>query len=82
MASAKVRTLDQAISEVEKIMNKYDFPYQKVDGFYTGSDNWYVNVTTNCEDDDLYDKIYTRCGMMNEERCLKDLTVFLDDTIS
>lgn len=27
--------------------------------------------------EDVYDKVYTRCGFMNEERCLKDLTVSL-----
>lgn len=77
MASAKVKTLSQAIIEVKKIMDKFNFPYQNVFGHFTLDDNWQVDVATDCEDDDLYDKIYTRCGFLNEERCEKDLTVFL-----
>lgn len=79
MASAKVKTLSQAIVEVKKILGKYKFPYSNVFGHYTNSDDWEVDVVTDCEDEDLYDKVYTRCGFLNEERCIKDLTVFLDD---
>lgn len=79
MASIKVKTLTEAIAEVKKIMDKYNFPYQNVFGHYTNTDDWEVDVVTNCEDDDLYDIIYTRCGFLNEERCERDLTVFLDD---
>jgi len=79
MASAKVKTLTQAMVEVKKIMEKYRFPYQNVFGHYTNDDNWEIDVVSDCEDDDLYDKVYTRCGFLNEERCERDLTVFLDD---
>lgn len=79
MASAKVKTLTQATVEVKKIMDKYNFPYQNVFSHYTEDDNWEVDVTTDCDDESLYDKVYTRCGFLNEERCEKDLTVSLDD---
>lgn len=45
---------------------------------YTIDGNWEVVANTDCEDDDVYDKVYTRCDFMNEERCLKDLTVSLE----
>lgn len=79
MASVKVKTLSQAIVEVKKIMDKYKFPYQNVFGRYTESEDWEVDVVSSCDDEDLYDKVYTRCGFLNEERCIKDLTVFLND---
>lgn len=79
MTSVKVKTLSQSIVEVKKIMDKLHFPYQNVFGHYTDTDDWEVAVVSNCEDDDLYDKVYTRCGFLNDERCEKELTVFLDD---
>lgn len=80
MASKKVKTLTEAVTEVKKIMNKYKFPYDNVFGHYDDNgEDWVVDVATNCEDDDLYDKVYTRCGFLNDERCEKKLTVFLND---
>lgn len=77
MASKKVKTLEEAHEEVLKICKKYNMNVLSSTTSYTRDDNWEVVVNTDCEDDDVYDKVYTRCGFMNEERCLKDLTVSL-----
>lgn len=39
-----------------------------------------IDISTDCEDDDIYDKVYTRCGFINEERLPDaDLTVNLNE---
>ena len=29
---------------------------------------YWIDISTDCEDDDIYDKVYTRCGFINKER--------------
>lgn len=78
MASAKVRTLEQAAEEVKKICQKYGMSILDIESSLDTQENWVVTVKTTCDNDDIYDLVYTRCGFMIEERCCTDLTVFLE----
>lgn len=78
MASKKVKTLEEAHEEVLNICKKYNMNVLDSSVSYTKNGDWQVLVHTDCDDDEVYDKVYTRCGFMNEERCLKDLTVSLE----
>ncbi len=78
MASAKIKTLERAEEEVKKICQKYGMSILDIESSLDTQEKWVVVVKTTCDNDDIYDLVYTRCGFMIEERCCTDLTVFLE----
>lgn len=76
MSSSKITTLEKAKSEVLKICDKYKVVAISCEEKET-PDTMEFYLTIDTEDEEVFDKIYTRCGFLNEERCTKDLSVTL-----
>lgn len=81
MASKKVTALVEAREEVLNICKKYDMNVLECYASFTKDNNWNIYIKTDCEDEETFDKVYTRCGFLNEERCIKDLSVSLDELL-
>lgn len=78
MSSSKITTLEKAKSEVLKICDKYKVTVLSCVERET-PDTIEFDLVIDTEDEDIFDKIYTRCGFLNEERCVKDLSVALSE---
>lgn len=73
MASAKIRDIEKCKEEVLGISSKE----VQLDDLHK---EYVIDISTDCENDDIYDKVYTRCGFINEERLPDvDLTVNLNE---
>ena len=84
MASAKIRDIEKCKEEVLGICSKYQLNVLDVTSKEVQLDDlnkqYVIDISTDCEDDDIYDKVYTRCGFVNEERLPDaDLTVNLNE---
>lgn len=84
MASAKIRNIEKCKEEVLGICSKYQLNVLDVSSKEIQLDDlhkeYVIDISTDCKDDDIYDKVYTRCGFINEERLLDvDLTVNLNE---
>lgn len=84
MASAKIRNIEKCKEEVLGICSKYQLNVLDVSSKEVQLDDlhkeYVIDISTDCKDDDIYDKVYTRCGFINEEHLLDaDLTVNLNE---
>lgn len=81
MANKKINTLVEVKEEVLKICKKYNMNVLECSASFTKDNNWDIYIKTDCEDDETFDKVYTRCGYLDDERCVKDLSVSLDELL-
>ena len=84
MASAKIRDIEKCKEAVLDICKKYELNVMDISAKEIRLDDLYkqyvIDISTDCEDDDIYDKVYTRCGFINDERLPDaDLTVNLNE---
>ena len=84
MASAKIRDIEKCKEAVLDICSKYQLNVLDISSKEVQLDDlhkeYVIDISTDCENDDIYDKVYTRCGFINEERLLDaDLTVNLNE---
>ena len=84
MASAKIRNIEKCKEEVLGICFKYQLNVLDISSKEIQLDDlhkeYVIDISTDCEDDDIYDKVYTRCAFINEEHLLNaDLTVNLNE---
>lgn len=84
MASAKIRNIEKCKEEVLGICSKYQLNVLDISSKEIQLDDlhneYVIDISTDCKDDDIYDKVYTRCGFINEERLPDaDLTVNLNE---
>ena len=84
MASAKIRDIETCKEAVLGICSKYKLNVLDITSREVQLNDLYkqywIDISTDCEDDDIYDKVYTRCGFINEERLPDaDLTVNLNE---
>lgn len=84
MASAKIRDIEKCKEAVLDICSKYKLNVLDITSREVQLNDLYkqywIDISTDCEDDDIYDKVYTRCGFINEERLPDaDLTVNLNE---
>ena len=84
MASAKIRNIEKCKEEVLGICSKYQLNVLDISSkevqLYDLHKEYVIDISTDCKDDDIYDKVYTRCGFINEERLPDvDLTVNLNE---
>ena len=72
MASAKIRNIEKCKEEVLGICSKYKLNVLDITSREVQLNDLYkqywIDISTDCEDDDTYDKVYTRCGFLNDER--------------
>lgn len=73
MASAKIRDIEKCKEAVLDICSKYKLNVLDITSSEVQLNDLYkqywIDISTDCEDDDIYDKVYTRCGFFNKE-CL------------
>lgn len=84
MESAKIRNIEKCKEEVLGICSKYQLNVLDISSKEIQLDDlhkeYVIDISTDCGDDDIYDKVYTRCGFINEERLLDaDLIVNLNE---
>ena len=84
MASAKIRNIEKCKEEVLGICSKYQLNVLDISSkevqLYDLHKEYVIDISTDCKNDDIYDKVYTRCGFINEERLPDvDLTVNLNE---
>ena len=84
MAAAKIRNIEKCKEAVLDICSKYKLNVLDITSREVQLNDLYkqywIDISTDCEDDDIYDKVYTRCGFINEERLPDaDLTVNLNE---
>ena len=84
MASAKIRNIEKCKEEVLGICSKYQLNVLDISSKDIQIDDlhkeYVIDISTDCKDDNIYDKVYTRCGFINEERLPDvDLTVNLNE---
>ena len=84
MASAKIRDIEKCKEAVLDICSKYKLNVLDITSREVQLDDLYkqywIDISTDCENDDIYDKVYTRCGFLNDERLPDtDLTVNLNE---
>lgn len=72
MASAKIRNIEKCKEEVLGICSKYQLNVLDISSKEIQLDDlnkqYVIDISTDCEDDDIYDKVYTRCGFLSDER--------------
>ena len=72
MASAKIRDIEKCKEAVLDICSKYKLNVLDITSKEIQLDDlnkqYVIDISTDCEDDDIYDKVYTRCGFLNDER--------------
>ena len=72
MASAKIRDIETCKEAVLGICSKYKLNVLDITSREVQLNDLYkqywIDISTDCEDDDIYDKVYTRCGFLNDER--------------
>ena len=72
MASAKIRDIETCKEAVLDICSKYKLNVLEITSREVQLNDLYkqywIDISTDCEDDDIYDKVYTRCGFINKER--------------
>ena len=72
MASAKIRDIETCKEAVLGICSKYKLNVLDITSREVQLNDLYkqywIDISTDCEDDDIYDKVYTRCGFINKER--------------
>ena len=72
MASAKIRDIEKCKEAVLDICSKYKLNVLDITSREVQLNDLYkqywIDISTDCEDDDTYDKVYTRCGFLNDER--------------
>lgn len=72
MASAKIRDIEKCKEEVLDICSKYKLNVLDITSREVQLNDLYkqywIDISTDCEDDNIYDKVYTRCGFLNDER--------------
>ena len=72
MASAKIRNIEKCKEEVLGICSKYQLNVLDISSKEIQLDDlnkqYMIDISTDCENDDIYDKVYTRCGFLNDER--------------
>lgn len=72
MASAKIRNIEKCKEEVLGICSKYKLNVLDITSSEVQLNNLYkqywINISTDCEDEDIYDKVYKRCGFLNGKR--------------
>lgn len=73
MASAKIRDIETCKEAVLSICAKYKLNVLDITSREVQLNDLYkqywIDISTDCEDDDIYNKVYTRCGFLNDE-CL------------
>ena len=84
MASAKIQDIEKCKEAVLGICSKYELNVLDISTQEVKIDDlnkqYVIDISTDCEDDDIYDKVYTRCGFLNDERLPDaDLTVNLNE---
>ena len=84
MASAKIRNIEKCKEEVLGICSKYQLNVLDISSKEIQLDDlhkeYVIDISTDCKYDNIYDKVYTRCGFINEERLPDvDLTVNLNE---
>ena len=84
MASAKIRNIEKCKEEVLGICSKYQLNVLDISSKEIQLDDlnkqYVIDISTDCENDEIYDKVYTRCEFINEERLPDaDLTVNLNE---
>lgn len=72
MASAKIRDIEKCKEAVLDICSKYKLNVLDITSREVQLNDLYkqywIDISTDCENDDIYDKVYTRCGFLNDER--------------
>ena len=72
MASAKIRDIETCKEAVLDICSKYKLNVLDITSREVQLNDLYkqywIDISTDCEDDDIYDKVYTRCGFLSAER--------------
>ena len=72
MASAKIRDIEKCKEAVLDICSKYKLNVLDITSREVQLDDlnkqYVIDISTDCEDDNIYDKVYTRCGFLNDER--------------
>ena len=72
MASAKIRDIEKCKEAVLDICSKYQLNVLDITSREVQLNDLYkqywIDISTDCEDDNIYDKVYTRCGFLNDER--------------
>ena len=72
MASAKIRDIETCKKAVLGICSKYKLNVLDITSREVQLNDLYkqywIDISTDCEDNDIYDKVYTRCGFLNDER--------------
>ena len=72
MASAKIRDIETCKEAVLGICSKYKLNVLDITSREVQLNDLYkqywIDISTDCEDEDIYDKVYTRCGFLNDER--------------
>lgn len=83
MASAKIRNIEKCKEAVLDICNKYKLNVNDISAKEVQLDDlhkqYVIDISTNCEDDDIYDKVYTKCGFIDFRLLGADLTVNLNE---
>ena len=72
MASAKIRDIEKCKEAVLDICSKYKLNVLDITSREVQLNDLYkqywIDISTDCEDDNIYDKVYTRCGFLSDER--------------
>ena len=72
MVSAKIRDIETCKEAVLGICSKYKLNVLDITSREVQLNDLYkqywIDISTDCEDDDIYDKVYTRCGFLSGER--------------
>ena len=84
MASPKIRDIEKCKEEVLGICSKYQLNVLDISSKEIQLDDlhkqYVIDISTDCEKDVMFCKVYTRCGFINEERLPDaDLTVNLNE---
>ena len=70
MASAKIRDIETCKEAVLGICSKYKLNVLDITSREVQLNDLYkqywIDISTDCEDDDIYDKVYIRCGFLND----------------